>query len=426
MPKKILLADDSMTIQKVISITLASEDVDMVIVSDGNAAVAKAREIKPDLILADVAMPGKSGYEVCEIIKSDPQLYKIPVLLLAGTFEPLNKEEAARVKADDSIVKPFESTSFVEKVKSLLAKAEAEAAAPIQVEPPPPVEVKPELTGNVWEAGDFLGTSEEQVAEASLAAESELGDFLGGGLFEEAASEADAEIAASPEQAFMDLDLGAEPSAPKQAAPPPPAAPPRPPAVQRPVAPPPAPPQAPSVDFESFKAEPFGAPQEEEAPSFWEQPDAPVAPPAPPVAQWPVAPPPPTPPRPPVVERPVAPPLSAPERPAQSASPELLKLYQKQGERPLSAPAAAPKPVERVVTQVAAAAEPLVGAAVQAMPGVSGVLSRDEIKEIVRKTAREVIEEIAWQVVPELAEEIVTTEMMKFRDVFMKVKEKRA
>ena len=122
MSKKILLADDSITIHKVISITFGDEDFDLEIVSDGDSAVAKAREIVPDLVMADVSMPGKSGYEVCETIKSDPQLSHIPVLILAGTFEPINDEELKRVGADDFIVKPFESQELIDKVRNLLER----------------------------------------------------------------------------------------------------------------------------------------------------------------------------------------------------------------------------------------------------------------------------------------------------------------
>ena len=87
MSKKILLADDSVTIQKVITITFASEDYELEVVGDGDAAIRKAKEFLPDIILADVAMPGKTGYEVSEIIKKDRRTSHIPVLLLAGTFE---------------------------------------------------------------------------------------------------------------------------------------------------------------------------------------------------------------------------------------------------------------------------------------------------------------------------------------------------
>ena len=86
MPRTLLLADDSVTIQKVVGISFASEDVALITVDNGDDAIARARELRPDIVLADVVMPGKSGYEVCEAIKSDPDLQHIPVLLLTGTF----------------------------------------------------------------------------------------------------------------------------------------------------------------------------------------------------------------------------------------------------------------------------------------------------------------------------------------------------
>jgi len=421
MSKKILLADDSLTIQKVISITLASEDYELEIVGDGNAAIAKAKSFQPDLILADVAMPGKNGYEVCEIIKKDPALARIPVLLLAGTFEPLNRDEAGRVKADDSIIKPFESASFVEKVKLLLSKAETEAA-PKEVEVTELPEAKPELTGNVWDAGDFLGAPETEQAEAESGADDDM-DFLGGGLFDEAVKEADEETPdqVTPDQAFMDLDLNAPPKAaapppppprpatpppapPRAAAPPParPAAAPPPP-PQRPAAPPPAPPRAaapppppaPEIDFNAFSAGPAAAPpQEEDAPSFWTQGDA-VAPAAPP-------------PPPPPMRKPHPPPAAAPPVPARPAAPP------------------APPPVQRAVEKTAAAAAERMQEAPGLSAAVTSALSREEITELIRKTAREIIEEIAWEVVPELTEEIVNNEMTKFRESFLKSKERKA
>ncbi|MEE9614818.1 MAG: response regulator, partial [Thermodesulfobacteriota bacterium] len=139
MPKKILLADDSITIQKVISLTFAAEDYELIIVGDGDSAIAKAKETRPDLVMADVAMPGKNGYEVCEAVKGDPEIASTPVLLLSGTFEPLNEVDAARVGADGHIVKPFESEELLGRVRDILAKPAAPAAAP----PPPPVEAAP-------------------------------------------------------------------------------------------------------------------------------------------------------------------------------------------------------------------------------------------------------------------------------------------
>ena len=75
---------------------------------------ARAR-CDPDLVLADVLMPGKSGYEVCEALKSDPATASIPVLLLAGNFEPFDEARARAARADAHIVKPFESQAFIDR-----------------------------------------------------------------------------------------------------------------------------------------------------------------------------------------------------------------------------------------------------------------------------------------------------------------------
>jgi len=121
MSKTLLLADDSVTIQKVVGISFASEDVVLIAVDNGDDAIARAREEHPDAILADVVMPGKNGYEVCEAIKADPSTSHIPVLLLTGTFEAFDAERAGRVGAAGHIAKPFESQALVEVVTNLFA-----------------------------------------------------------------------------------------------------------------------------------------------------------------------------------------------------------------------------------------------------------------------------------------------------------------
>src|ERR671926_641374 len=123
MPKNLLLADDSITIQKVVGITFAGEDFKITSVDNGEDAIARARELKPDVILADVVMPRKNGYEVCEAVKSDPELQHIPVLLLAGTFEAFDEGRARAEKADGHIAKPFESQALINKVRELLGLA---------------------------------------------------------------------------------------------------------------------------------------------------------------------------------------------------------------------------------------------------------------------------------------------------------------
>ena len=127
MPKTVLLADDSVTIQKVVGISFASEDIALVTVDNGDDAITKARELRPDVILADVVMPGKSGYEVCEAVKADPNLMHIPVLLLTGTFEAFDEERAGQAGAAGHVAKPFEAQTLVDRVKDLLARAPAPA-----------------------------------------------------------------------------------------------------------------------------------------------------------------------------------------------------------------------------------------------------------------------------------------------------------
>lgn len=120
MPKTVLVADDSITIRKVIGMLFATEDFQTTMVDNGLDCIAKAREMKPDLVLADCMMPGKNGYEVCEALKQDPSTSQIPVLLLAGTFEPFDEARARSVGANAHLQKPFDSTSFLDRVKGLV------------------------------------------------------------------------------------------------------------------------------------------------------------------------------------------------------------------------------------------------------------------------------------------------------------------
>jgi CheY-like chemotaxis protein len=130
MPKKILLADDSLTIQKVVELTFSDSDFELVCVSNGQRALDKVREERPDLILADVVMPEKNGYEVCEAIKGNPATAKIPVVLLSGTFEPFDRERAERIGADAIVSKPFDSQQLLSQVEALLSRVPREAPAP--------------------------------------------------------------------------------------------------------------------------------------------------------------------------------------------------------------------------------------------------------------------------------------------------------
>ena len=140
MPKRILLADDSITIQKVVELTFSDGDYEVVAVNNGAKAIQKLAEMRPDIILSDIIMPEKNGYEVCEYVKSHPEYRTIPVVLLTGTFEPFDPDRADKAGCDAVVTKPFESQSLIHKVDELIQQAQSGAgrrtAAP-QPEPEP-------------------------------------------------------------------------------------------------------------------------------------------------------------------------------------------------------------------------------------------------------------------------------------------------
>ncbi len=129
MTKTILLADDSVTIQKVVELTFMDEDFRVSAVSNGAEAIARLSESKPDVVIADVHMPAAGGFEVCRRSK---ELYPtVPVLLLVGTFEGFDADEAMRCGADGHLKKPFDSQELMRRVREL-------ASAPSRSVPVPP------------------------------------------------------------------------------------------------------------------------------------------------------------------------------------------------------------------------------------------------------------------------------------------------
>ena len=129
--RKLLLADDSVTIQKVIELTFADEGVRVIAFGNGDDAWKNLQEVAPDVVLADVFMPGKSGYQLCEHIKQNEQLKHIPVMLLVGSFEPFDEAEARRVGADDILTKPFQSIRrLIDRVGALVGSRPPEEEVP--------------------------------------------------------------------------------------------------------------------------------------------------------------------------------------------------------------------------------------------------------------------------------------------------------
>lgn len=123
MSRKLLLADDSITIQRVVELTFAGEDVEVLTVGDGEQAIARVQSDKPDIVLADIGMPKRSGYDVSTFIKKDPALSHIPVLLLTGAFEPVDEDRVREAGCDGVLIKPFEPQHVIARVRELLGGA---------------------------------------------------------------------------------------------------------------------------------------------------------------------------------------------------------------------------------------------------------------------------------------------------------------
>lgn len=157
---KILLADDSITIQKVVGLTLKDTPYELLSVSNGTEAVEKTLQFKPDLLIVDVSMPGKTGYEVCREIKSNPQFRNTPVILMHGTFEAFDEKLAKEVGADGILTKPFESKLLLQTIENCLKKKEIPAQAPQEEEGVLLEEEVEELTDT-----QIVGTPEKEEGE---------------------------------------------------------------------------------------------------------------------------------------------------------------------------------------------------------------------------------------------------------------------
>lgn len=122
--KKLLLADDSITIRKVVELVLADEGFELKLTSDGAEALDAVSSFRPDIILTDVDMPGLSGYQLTETIKNSPATRSIPVILMVGAFETVDEDLIKKAGADDYIIKPFESHDLISKLKNALSSRE--------------------------------------------------------------------------------------------------------------------------------------------------------------------------------------------------------------------------------------------------------------------------------------------------------------
>jgi DNA-binding response OmpR family regulator len=127
--RKLLLADESATTRRVIELTFAGADVEVVAVNDGEQAIHRILMDKPDIVLADIGTSKRSGYEIAAYVKQHAELSHVPVVLLAGAFEPVDEARARQVGSDGILVKPFEPHQVVARVRELLETRQTAARA---------------------------------------------------------------------------------------------------------------------------------------------------------------------------------------------------------------------------------------------------------------------------------------------------------
>jgi CheY-like chemotaxis protein len=188
MPKTILVADDSVTIRKVVELTFLDTDIRVEAAANGHEALERLEAVRPDAVLADVVMPGPDGYELCRAIKASNR--PVPVLLLSGTFEAFDEDRARDLGADGHVRKPFESRALLARIREIL-----DLPAPAPTQPPVAGEPEPPAVG----VADFLdGFTGPPVASGpALAPDRGALDILLGDAVEPVEGDA-APVAASP------------------------------------------------------------------------------------------------------------------------------------------------------------------------------------------------------------------------------------
>lgn len=154
---RILLADDSPHAQRMGERILREEGYEVVSLTDGDAAMARLADVDPDLILADVFLPGKSGFDLCRYVKNELRFKHVRVVLTAGLLEPFDEDEARRAGCDAILKKPFEASKVVSTIEPLVKEAQlarglfadvitSASVAPDQTKPPePPPPAAPEI-----------------------------------------------------------------------------------------------------------------------------------------------------------------------------------------------------------------------------------------------------------------------------------------
>jgi CheY-like chemotaxis protein len=162
MRKKVLLAEDSVTMQKVFELALAQSGISVISVDNGHDAIRLVDEIDPDLVVADVTLPGVDGYGVASAIRETENGKRVPILILSGTMVPVDEERLKACGAKGVLFKPFEFRELLERVEGIVGEA-AQVPEPVNSPPPPPADEH-------WDFSDVLDEA-DGVIPAPRAAE---------------------------------------------------------------------------------------------------------------------------------------------------------------------------------------------------------------------------------------------------------------
>lgn len=174
MAKKVLLAEDSLTIQKVFDLTFKQSDVSLTMVDSGADVIRLAGEISPGLVVVDVSLPDMEGFEVASALREAESTRSCPILILAGTLPPFDEEKYRRCGANGVLFKPFESQELIDKVEALLRSGEEASAASAGGEAP--------VSEEPWDFSDVLEEVEEEAGKAASAAAPSGPELLPGDL----------------------------------------------------------------------------------------------------------------------------------------------------------------------------------------------------------------------------------------------------
>ncbi len=207
MSKTILLADDSLTIQKVVELTFSDTDFEVITTSSGDQLLEQLPSSGADIVICDTIMPGTDGYAVCQAIKSESTTLHIPVILMTGTFEPFDRDRALAAGCSEIITKPFEARNLVETVERLVTVEGIAAPAPEgfdgSVEPPgfEGIITRPAQEEAASDFGTMLSAPTETSPEFTEEAKGDGLDFTSTGFaeMEAAGAESDGFVGAAPE-----------------------------------------------------------------------------------------------------------------------------------------------------------------------------------------------------------------------------------